>query len=109
MTILTSSLKSGLIGFVLMSLIHYVSELYGTQFGSIITALPIGLISMWLFRNNQGKRFGYDATMTNILVIIAYFSYDYISKYKSNHIAIIFSLIIWSIGGTILYYTKLLK
>jgi hypothetical protein len=113
---ISDSLSAAFIGAVILFGVTYASNSpkIGPEIGSIITALPIGLVSMFFFRTrNQAVKFGFDAGITNILVLLAYLTFDIVIRLNKdsfkNHIALISAFIVWAIGGVILYYTHILK
>tara|TARA_A100001015_G_C14797732_1_gene635634 strand:+ start:446 stop:766 length:321 start_codon:yes stop_codon:yes gene_type:complete len=102
-------LLSALTGAILMGCITWSSKKFSPEVASIITALPIGIVSMYFFNSKKDKQFGYDATLTNITVIIAYISFDFLLKKYKPHVALTVSLIIWALSGTILHLLHVLR
>ena len=104
-------LKPAIIGFILLALIQILSIKYGPKFGAIVTAFPIGLISIYSFHKLKNKvNFGYDATLTNLLVFITYIIYDIlINKNINPDKSILISFFFWIILSVILYYLHIMK
>lgn len=103
-------LKSAITGAILMGSITWSSTKLSSEVASIITALPIGIVSMFFFHSKKKQKvFGYDAMLTNITVIIAYISFALLIKKYNAHIALVGSLVIWVICGIILHFLHVLK
>jgi len=105
-----ASLKSGFSGFILMTLITYISRIGNTQLASIITGFPIGLMCIYFLKSSQKATFAFDTTLTNLGVFIAYIMYDILHHYKfSNNATLIYSILTWILIAVILYFTHILK
>ena len=100
--------QAAVIGAVLMGLITYASTTVSDELASIITAFPIGIIAMWFQKGKLGK-FGYDTTLTNITVVIAYVVFDFLIKISTPHHALAGSIIAWTMCGGILHSLHVLK
>ena len=107
---MSNVIQSAITGAILMGAISWSSTKFSPEIASIITALPIGIVSMYFFNNvTKDKVFGYDATLTNITVIIAYIAFDFLIKRYKPIIALSVSLIIWAIAGVILHLLHILR
>ena len=101
--------QASIIGAVLMGLITYSANVLNNPgLASIITAFPIGILSMWFQRKNLGI-FGYDTTLTNLTVVAAYLVFDFLIKRYTPHHALIGAIIAWVICSAILHYSQELK
>jgi uncharacterized membrane protein (GlpM family) len=94
---LKSLLLQFLIGGTIVATVTALATTMSPLAASIVTAFPIGLIPMFFIHNKHILTdYGYDTTLTNILVVISYVAFDFLVKNKMTYpYAPVLTIITW--------------
>lgn len=93
-----------IIGGLLVSGITFVGNNVSVKLAAIITALPLGIIPMYFFNKKVvAQNFGYDATLTNLIVFLTYISYDRAIRKYSPKKSLLIAFLTWMVLSVSLY------
>jgi uncharacterized membrane protein (GlpM family) len=75
-----------LIGGMIVATVTALATTMSPLAASIVTAFPIGLIPMFfIHKRSILTKYGYDTTLTNMLVVISYVVFDFLVKNKTTY------------------------